>query len=144
METYDPRVARRVWDRVWAQPEQDREGLGAFILREGQTAADCTKLARRCPEAKSLAEETGKILACLRGLQQLQGGRRPAPISTKNREEPVKTVLQRCIFQCLKAVQIYESRSRDPEFGCIYAQLAQTKEKHCRLLLELLGRLEEK
>ena len=138
MEKYDSGMARRVWDRVWAEPEAgDR---GHMMMREAQALADYTKLQRQIPELKLLTRDTRRHLACLRGIKLLKDGHFPAPVAMKAKEEPLETALRRCYALSLKAAGEYETLSEDPEYGCVYAQLADTKRRHCRLLLELFGR----
>lgn len=143
MEKYDPRMAQRVWNRVWAEPEQQRQESGGFLLMEAQALADYTKQQRQFPEMKELAEDIRRHIACLRGIRYLKEGRRPEPIAVKARDELADTALRRCYVQSLKGAAVYAAQAEDPEYGCIYAQLADTKHRHCRILLEILGRLEK-
>ena len=140
MEKYDSRMAQRVWNRVWAEPEQPRQGPGALLLLEAQALADYTKLQKHFPEMKTLSEDMRQHIACLRGIRFLKDGHRPEPITIKPREETAETTLRRCYVQSLKAASEYGAQAEDPEYGCIYSQLADTKRRHCRTLLELLGR----
>jgi len=141
MEKYDSRMAHRVWDRVWAEPET--EHCGHLMMCEAQALADYTKLQRLFPEMKPLAQDIGQHIACLRGIKFLKDGLRPAPVSAKAREEPLDTTLRRCYAGSLKAAGEYAALSEDPEYGCVYSQLADAKHRHCRILLELLGRTEK-
>lgn len=138
MEKYDSRMARRVWERVWAEPEG--EISGHLMMGEAQTLADYTKLQRRFPEMKPLAEDIRRHIACLRGIRFLKEGSRPDLVSAKAKEEPADTALRRCYAHSLKIAGEYAALAEDPEFGCIYSQLTATKRRHCRILLELLGR----
>lgn len=143
MEKYDPRMAQRVWNRVWAETEPPKGEPGHLMMCEAQALADYTKLQRHFPGLKALAEDIGHHIACLRGMRYLKEGRRPDPIFAKPREELADTALRRCYVQSLKTAGEYASLSGDPEFGCIYAQLADAKRRHCRVLLEVLGRTEK-
>lgn len=141
MEKYDSRMAHRVWNRVWAEPET--ESCGHMMMGEAQALADYTKLQRQFPELKPLAEDIRHHIGCLRGIRFLKDGVRPAPIAAKAREEPADTALRRCYAQSLKAAGEYAALAEDPEYGCIYAQLADTKRLHCRILLEIIGRTDK-
>ena len=143
MEKYDSRMAHRVWSRVWAEAEPPKGEPGHLMMCEAQALADYTKLQRQFPETKALAEDIGHHLACLRGIRYLREGRRPEPITAKVRDELADTSLRRCYVQSLKSAGEYASLSDDPEFGCIYTQLADTKRRHCRILLELLGKTDK-
>ena len=141
MEKYDSRMAHRVWSRVWAEPEP--ENCGHLMMGEAQAFADYTKLQRHFPEMKALAEDIGHHIACLRGIKFLKDGFRPGPVTAKAKEEPLDTALRRCYAGSLKAAGEYTALAEDPEYGCIYAQLADAKRRHCRILLELLGRADK-
>ena len=110
---------------------------------EAQALADYTKLQRQFPEMKLLAQDIRQHLACLRGIKFLKDGQRPAPVTAKTREEPLDTTLRRCYAGSLKAAGEYAALSEDPEYGCVYTQLADAKRRHCRFLLELLGKADK-
>ena len=141
MEKYDSRMAHRVWNRVWAEP--DTESCGHLLMCEAQALADYTKLQRQFPELKQPAEDIAHHIACLRGIKFLKEGLRPAPVTTKPREEPLDTALRRCYAGSLKAAGEYTALSEDPEYGCVYVQLAAAKRRHCRILLEIIGRTDK-
>ena len=141
MEKYDSRMAHRVWDRVWAEPET--ESCGHLMMGEAQALADYTKLQRHFPELKPLAEDIRQHMACLRGIRFLKDGLRPAPVTAKAKEEPLAATLRRCYALSIKAAGEYTALAEDPEYGCVYSQLADAKHRHCRILLELLGRTEK-
>ena len=143
MEKYDSRMAHRVWSRVWAEPEQPLQGPGHLMLCEAQAFADYTKLQKQFPEMKALSADIRHHIACLRGIRYLKDGQRPEPIAVKPREEAVDTTLRRCYAQSLKAAADYTSQAEDEEYGCIFAQLADAKRRHCRILLEILGRTDK-
>ncbi len=140
MENYDSRMAQRVWNRVWEQPQASGEGLGSLLLEESQALADYTRLSGKYPELKPLAAECRRSIACLRGLITLTQGRPPAPMPVKPGQEALPALLRRCCHQSLKAVKICEGRASDPEFGCIFTQLAEIRRRHSRVLLELMGK----
>ena len=139
MEKYDPQMAQRVWNRVWTEPEPAAEADGHFMMAEVQALADYTSLLRRFPEIKPLAEDIRHHIACLRGIRFLKDGSRPKPVSGKPRQETEETTLRRCYAQSLKTAAEYAARSEDPEYGCVYAQLAESKRRHCRILLQVIG-----
>ena len=139
MEKYDSQMAKRVWDRVYKEPEQPREAPGHLMMCEAQILADYTRLQRRFPEMKTLAEDTRKSIACLRGIRYLQEGRLPETLPLKQKEDPADIVLRRCYMLSAKTAAELSSRAEDPEYGCIYTQMADIKRRHCRILLELLG-----
>ncbi len=139
MEHYDSQKARQVWQRVWGEQQEVARPLQQLLLAEMQTASDFGRLQRRFPEMKPLLAQSRKSIDCLRGILLLTAGTRPAPSALKAKEEPVDILLRRCIGQCLKAAADYAAHANDPEYGCIFAQLAEQKRQHCRRLLELIG-----
>ena len=43
----------------------------------------------------------------------------------------------------MRARAQYEGRSSDPEYGQVYARLAEQEKEHCRIILELIGNLKK-
>ncbi len=140
MEKYDSRMAHRVWSRVWGEQQESVKPLQQLLLAETQAASDFGRLQRRFPEMKPLWEQTLKNIHCLRGILFITAGTRPAPIPLKAAEEPADILLRKCVGRCLKTAADYDSVANDPEYGCIFTQLAEEKRQLCRRLLELAGK----
>ena len=115
MEKYDSRMAHRVWERVWAEPET--ENCGHLMMREAQALADYTKLQRQFPELKQPAQEIRQHIACLRGIKFLKDGQHPAPVSAKGREEPLDTALRRCYALSLKTAGEYDALVQEDTYS---------------------------
>lgn len=148
METYDKAKAARVWQRVQsAAPAAPSQGLQGLIAEEWADAALYLALSRRVqgPHSavlKKLSQEEQSHMACLKGMYALQGSGRPEiPSPPPADNAPVVTLLRRCYGREMRCLAQYESRSADPEYGQIFARMAQQEREHCRLLLELLGSL---
>ena len=148
MENYDKAKAARVWQRVLgtaaANPTQ---GLAGMIAEEWGDATVYQALARRLqgPAAnilRKISQEEQTHMACLKGMYTLQGQGRPdipAPPPVDN--APVGLLLRRCYGREMRCLAQYEARANDPEYGQVFARMAQQEREHCRQILELLGKL---
>ena len=141
MDQVDQQMAQRVWQRVRGEPE--KPGLSGLILAEYQAAADYQLLQRRIPAKaalfRQLYEDVRRHSACLMGIRALQGATGKKPVLPKPKEEPLPIMLRRCCGQSMKTAADYQSRTADPEYGAIFADLAREKQRHLRLLLEIVG-----
>ena len=151
METIDPAKAARVWQRVQgALPaEQKEQGLCEMIARAWTDSAVFLHLARRFSGKESallrkLSEQEQASAACLKGIYTLITGQRPAVRAVQPQPEESERALRRCYGSKMQSLTWYESRTGDPEYGPIYARLAQQEWEHCRIVLELLGGLKKK
>ena len=149
MNTYDPKKAQRVWDRVQGnrEPEQPKPdmNLQAMIMNEWITAATYLALARQVPPREMcvlqrMAREDQGHGACLKGIYTLITGMHPTVRSLPVSQGDIETVLRRCYGREMQCLAQYEARRSDPEYGQVFARLADQEREHCRLLLELLGR----
>jgi rubrerythrin len=151
MNGYDPKLAARVWQRVQKAPETapDTAQLMSLIAQEWTDAATYLSLSRRThgrisAQLHHLYEEEQAHIACLKGIYTLVTGTRPATRSVPPSNEPVELVLRRCYGREMQCLAQYEARSADPEYGPIFARLAAQEREHCRLVLEILGSLQER
>jgi len=151
MESYNPEMAARVWQRVQntAQPEQDAQWLLGLIGQKWIGATTYLALSRRMQGKNStvlyrLFQEKQTHAACLRGIYKLITGTSPAVRSAPPAKEAVETVLRRCYGREMQSLAQYEAHSADPEYGQVFERLAVQEREHCRTILELLGRLQEK
>ena len=152
MTTYDPQKAARVWQRVQsAQPEQPRldENLKELIMNEWTAAATYAQLARQLPQKEGavlqrLSREEHGHGACLRGIYLLKTGEK-CPVHTSNPgKEPVEMTLRRCYGLEMRSLKEYEAKAGDPEYGHVYARLADQEREHCMALLGVIGSLGKK
>lgn len=144
--TAEERVWRRVRGEEPAQVQPDL-GLPGLIAGEMQAGAGYQALAERFSgrEAETLrrmAREEHSHEMALRGMHFLITGERPAVKIGPQTREPLETTLRRCYAGEMKSLAAYESRSHDREYGHVFASLAAQEREHCRLVLELLGRLD--
>ena len=139
MEPYDGQMAQRVWQRVRGAEEP----ILSLLTLESQAAAAYGQLARRLPKHRKqferMLQQTQYHIKCLRGMGYLTSGVRPARLPLKPRQETTAGLLRTCYLHSLKAAEGYAQHQDNPEYGIVFAQLAQEKRQHCALLLALLG-----
>ena len=149
MENIDPAKAARVWQRVQGGSSRDPEELMPLAAYEQSDAAMYLQLSRRFPgkEAavlRQLYEQELSHAACLKGMYQLQTGNRlPVSVPQVTAGENINAALRRCYAREMQSLAAYEARANDPEYGQVFARLAQQERTHCQLLLTLIGNLQK-
>ncbi len=148
MEIIDKAKAARVWQRVQgAAAENPTHGLQGLIAEEWADAAIYLSLSRRVQGntaaiLRKIGQEEQSHMACLKGIYALQGTGRPdIPAPPPVDKAPISVILRRCYGREMRCLAQYEARANDPEYGQVYARMAQQEREHCRLVLELLGSL---
>ncbi len=148
METYDKQKAARVWQRVQnAAPEDPVRGLAGMIAEEWADAAMYLTLSQRVQGRassvlKKMGQEEQTHMACLKGMYTMLGAGRPdIPAPHSPERVPIGVLLRRCYGREMRALAQYEARASDPEYGQIFARMAQQERDHCRQILEILGSL---
>ena len=150
METIDPAMAQRVWQRVNATTPQEvapaSPDLQALIEAELEDAAAYLHLSRFFNPhysriLRQMHQQEQSHAACLKGVYRMSTGKRCTPrLPRPLRERPALT-LQRCCQRELDSAAQYEARVKDPVCGETFARLAQEEREHSRFLLELLGKI---
>ena len=148
MKNIDAKTAAMVWDRVQnaAVPTGDAPAILNLIEEELVDAAAYLRLARKLPPpqatiARQLAQQEQSHAVCLKGIYTLITGRKAMVPQPALSDDPPEVVLRRCYGREMRCLAQYESRANHPEYGQIFARMAQQEREHCRLLLELLGNL---
>lgn len=144
MEQFDPEAEARVWQRVLGQPRQGAEDFRPLMLAAAEAAAVYQRLSR---EAAGKSRETLRALyegelsnvACLRGLQALNGGSAGKPARMQAPPEPRDRALEKCYHRARRALAEYAARSADPESGPVFARMAEREKTHLAMVAELLG-----
>lgn len=149
METMDKAAQARVWQRVRGETESREKGLLAMIAQEWTDAATYLQLSRRLSGKDSailrkMYEQEQSHTACLKGIYTLITGEHPTVRALPVEQADTESVLRRCYGQEMQCLARYEARVSDPEYGQVFARLADQEREHCRLLLELLGRIKHK
>ena len=149
MTNYDPERVSQVWQRVRGdQPQEptpqeplqslvmeELSGAAAYLVLSRQTAGKDSALLRR------LFQESHSHAVCLKGICALVDGKRPQVRGTVPDKEPMEAILRKCYGREMRCLATYEKRTGDREYGPVFARLAEQKREHCRLVLELIGRL---
>ena len=129
MNKIDQQKAARVWQRVQDSkpaPTPPRlDNLQELIMNEWEAAATYQQLARQLPQKEAavlqrLSREEHHHGACLRGMYALVTG-------------------EKCEVHSPSAPK--EARAGDPEYGHVFARIAQQEQEHCMALLSLIGSL---
>lgn len=148
MENYDKAKAARVWQRVQgAAVANPTQGLPGMIAEEWADAALYMALSKRVQGSasailKKMSQEEQTHMACLKGMYTLQGSGRPdIPAPPPADKAPIGLLLRRCYGREMRCMTQYEARASDPEYGQVFARMAQQEREHCRQILELLGSL---
>ena len=150
MNKIDQQKAARVWQRVQdskpAPTPARLENLQELIMNEWEAAATYQQLAKQVPQREAailqrLSREEHQHGACLRGMYALVTGEKcgvhnPAPL-----KEPADRILRRCYGLEMRSLKEYEARADDPEYGHVFARIAQQEREHCMALLGLIGSL---
>ena len=154
MRAYDPQKAERVWQRVQGSQEETKqvrrnENLQELIMNEWTAAATYLRLARQMPPKEAavlqrLGNEEQTHAACLKGIYTLITGEKAVTRSPQQETGTAEVTLRRCYGWEMRSLKEYEARIDDPEYGHVFARLAEQEREHCRLVLEMLGRLERK
>lgn len=148
MNTYDPQKAARVWQRVQESSENKQRDLGGklreMIMNEWLCGASYLTLARQMGQreaaiAQRLAREEQNHTACLRGIYNLITGETAPARWPQPAAEAPGTALRRCYGSHMRSLKEYEALSSDPEYGPVFARLAQQERDQCRTVLELIG-----
>lgn len=152
---FDREMAKRVWERVQAaQPEvpvlppHHTDALQGLIVEEWQEAESYGQLSRQLSgkqEAllQKLYQQKKAQISCLKGIYAMVAGSLPVIHAKAPQQEPPERMLRRCYGRQMRCLAQYEARSTDPEYGPIYAKLAQQNRNHCHALLELIGSLKK-
>jgi hypothetical protein len=150
MESIDNAKAARVWQRVKAavpsslptpRPEQE---ILELIVGEWTDAITYSKLSQHYRgyhrnRLQKMAAQARSNTTCLKGIYTLMTGTRPKIRSSLPPMLPPEQALRRCYSRETQRLAHYTQRAADPEYGQVFAQLAQQSRQHCRLIPELLG-----
>ena len=90
-----------------------------------------------------MANEDRAHAACLKGIFNLVTGEKNGFRTPPTPQEAPEISLRRCYGQEMRCLAQYEERSADPEYGPVFSRLAAQEKEHCRIVLELLGRLQK-
>lgn len=150
MNKIDPEKAQQVWQRVQSTATPPREqGLLELIAQEWANATTYLQLSRRVQEKsraslRKMYQQSQSHTACLKGIYTLITGNHPAVKAAPPTPDDPEKLLRRCYGQEMQCLAKYEARISDPEYGQVFARLAEQKREHCKSVLEILGGLNTK
>ena len=126
---------------------EDGQDLRALLLAEEMLADACIRLARRLPGREAalqrIARDARGHAACLEGICVLVTGEAPRLRTPEAEAGPVAGLLRKCYGWAMRTLAVYEARSRDREYGPVFARLAAQQQEQCRRILGLIGTLKE-
>lgn len=158
MKDFDSEQVRRIWQRVQAgsTPQTDITAHTAAP----EPGCDFSQLSDRALEIsglylrlsryfsgqnsrilRQLAQQARSHAATLQGICRLCDRVRPATPKQQPERSSPEILLRRCYSLALQALAEYERQSEHPQFGAVFAKMAEQKRNHCRILLTLLGSL---
>ena len=135
----------KVWQRVAGQQETRTDlGIRGLIRESGELAAIYRRMGEKLTGqekqlARKLYEMEQSNRACLRGIALLSGIGADSTKPWVPGKGDGKGQLMRCYHRTQHCQAEYMPRSLDPEYGCVYRELALRQERQCALLAELLG-----
>ena len=149
MNTIDPQKAARVWQRVQGTDRLSDRELLTMIAREWTDGATYLQLSRQFQGSQSaklrrLYEEEQAHTACLRGIYTLITGTQPNVKSVPLTGQDPEALLRRLYGRQMQGLAEYETRTQDPEYGPVFARLADQERDHCRRILEIIGNLKKR
>ncbi len=141
MERIDEELQARVWQRVCSrEAEALPPELPCRMLSLAGDLAACYRAlaAKRGGQFRSLHRQLQETRARLRTLQQFAGCREP-----ETRRMPPKgdaqALLERCCHLERRLAEELEGRRSDPEWGPVFALMAQQARQRCLRVLALRG-----
>lgn len=141
-------MERRVWNRVLSGPGESGEDLRPLMHAASENAMDYYHLLRRASGKhrevmQQLYDRARVNMNCLRGLQSLRFGSAAKQASLPGTGEPTGKILERCYYRTRRAMTEYTARSAEPEFGAVFAVMADRERSNAALIAELLGMAEK-
>ena len=123
----------RVWQRV--RGTDQTEDLRRILVRQARLRAVYRQMSRRGGKWRLLLEQKESQIACLRGLLRIRTGQGAACPRVGETSQD----LTACFDEERGLLAELTRLSREEELGPVFAVLLREQQKHCRLLLELLG-----
>ncbi len=142
--------AQRVWQRVrGTEPSSTEENLAALIAAEWEDAATYLQLSRKLTGKESailhkMCEQEQAHCSCLKGIYTITTGTTPTLPKPQPVHGHICEILRSCYGREMRALNAYDTRSQDPEYGHVFARLREQEQEHCRLILQLIGSMSKK
>ena len=141
MELMDGQREQQVWQRVRSGTAL-AEQLIEMISAEWEAAAAYLLLSRKYGSRQSGAlyrmfQREQAHAACLKGIYTMLTGQKPNIPKGRTGND---ANLRSCYGREMHCLARYEQYADHPEFGPVFARLAQEEREHCLMLLQLLGK----
>ena len=141
-------MEQRVWQRVLSGPGESGEDLRHLMHAASENAMCYFHLLRRATgrnrEALQRLYDRARVnLNCLRGLQTLRFGTAGKLTPLPAAGESLEKALEKCYHRTRRAMTEYTARSAEPEFGAVFAVMADRERDNAALIAELLGMAEK-
>ena len=138
-------MEQRVWQRVMGQPQSENSELKKLAMDSQEGVTLYRQLLKSRVEShrelgRKLLSTEGEILNSLKGLHYLQAGVQMKLPMTGSTSVDVKSLVRRYHIAC-RAVAEFTARSAEPEWGCVFLNLAKLQERQCQTLCQLLGHM---
>lgn len=151
MEEFDGEKAARVWERVLKREdltplEPRKTDLTPLVLSAQELAGLYHAAARQLGGkegelVRGLLRQQKGMVACLKGICQISGGRVPKFPGFTPPREPARRLLESCYHRERRLLGELSRHVSDPEFGQVFRSLAEGAGKRCLTVLEILGRM---
>ncbi len=146
MAQFDSAKAARVWQRVQDTPKSQAEDLRPLIQEVQSLAAVYRQVSAQTSGRikgllATLHEDALRDMAALKGLQHLRGGLLPRANALPGNSSPAVKALEKCYHRSRRLAGEYTARSVDPEWGMVFAVLADRARVNCALTAEIIGEL---
>ena len=141
MTNYIPELEEFRTVRRWMEDGRD---LQALLLAEETAAAAYIHLAGNgtgpvAAALRQLAREAQGHAACLEGICVLVTGTAPRIRVPAPEPGSGMAVLRRCYGGAMRVLAVYEARSRDREYGPVFARLAARQQEQCSRILQIIA-----
>ena len=130
----EEQLENRIWQRVRGTSDPVQE-LRQCLQKQGELLGMYRCLSRRGGRGRQLYEQKSSQIACLRGLLRIRTGQGAACPRVGETSQD----LAACFDEERGLLAELTRLSREEELGPVFAVLLREQQKHCRLLLELLG-----
>ena len=147
LETYDPAMAKRVWQRVHGDTQTSGDGtvLQTLIEEAWEDAHRYRDLSRRHRGRTAavyvhLHRQTMEHLRLLKGICAVTDHCAAALSPVRPRTEPESIILRRCYGRALQRLNWYATKENDPQFGHILPPMIRQTRQHTQQLLQLMTR----
>ena len=138
-------MEQRVWQRVMQQPQAEASPLKAIAVEVQAAVAEYRQLLKSRVEShrelgKRLLTAEQENLACLRGLHYLQTGESMKLPMVNAMPVDLHRFVRR-YHNTRKLLTEFTARSAEPEWGCVFCEMASRQQMQCDRLCQLVGHM---